>query len=50
MIAFLKEFLEFARQSRKFWLFPVLVLLFLFGGLALLAGTSPIAPFIYALF
>ena len=43
------EFVEFLRDNKKWWLIPILVVLGLFGVIAALAS-SPIAPFIYALF
>jgi hypothetical protein len=43
------EFLYFLRQSKKWWLLPVLVILALFGALFALSGTGA-APFIYTLF
>src|SRR5258706_60232 len=45
----LGEFWEYLGQSRKWWLLHILVVLLLFGLLALLAGTGA-APFIYTLF
>jgi hypothetical protein len=43
------ELLSFFRNKR-WWLVPVLVSLFLLGGLIMLAQSSGIAPFVYALF
>ncbi len=45
----LGEVWAFLRQTRKWWLVPILVLLALFGVL-LLAGGTGAAPFIYTLF
>lgn len=47
---FIKEFLHFLMLRKKFWLFPVIVVLFIFGGLIVLSQGSAIAPFIYTLF
>ena len=47
---FLKEFLEFMKVRRKYWLFPILGVLLLFGGLLILSQGSAIAPFIYTIF
>ena len=47
---FVKEFVEFLRARKKYWLLPVVVLTALLGGLLLLAQGSAIAPFIYTLF
>lgn len=44
-----QEFLLFLRQTRKWWLTPVLVLLLL-AGLIVVLGGSAAAPFIYTLF
>ena len=44
-----KEFWAFLRQNRKWWLLPLLIVLFLAGTLVVLASTSA-GPFIYALF
>ena len=35
---------------KKFWLFPMLLLLLIFGTLIVLAQGSAVAPFIYTLF
>jgi hypothetical protein len=45
----LREFWEYLGQSKKWWLLPILIVLLLFGLLAILAGTGA-APFIYTLF
>tara|TARA_B100001057_G_C22398109_1_gene774877 strand:+ start:367 stop:516 length:150 start_codon:yes stop_codon:yes gene_type:complete len=47
---FIKEFWEFLRVRKKYWLLPILLVLFLFGGLIVLSQGSAIAPFIYAVF
>tara|TARA_A100000164_G_scaffold120359_1_gene106411 strand:+ start:473 stop:622 length:150 start_codon:yes stop_codon:yes gene_type:complete len=47
---FLKEFWEFLRIRKKYWLFPILLVLVLFGGLIILSQGSAIAPFIYTIF
>ena len=47
---FIKEFLEFLRIRKKYWLFPILLLLVLFGALIVLSQGSAIAPFIYTIF
>ena len=49
-MSFLAEFWEFLRERKKFWLLPLLVMLVVFGGLAVLTKGSVIAPFIYTLF
>ena len=47
---FLKEFLEFLKIRKKYWLLPILLVLVLFGGLIVLSQGSAIAPFIYTIF
>ena len=44
-----REFLGFLRESKKFWMLPILFILGIFGVLMLLGGTAA-APFIYTLF
>ncbi len=46
----LLEFWQFLRERKKFWLAPILIILFLFGMLVVFTESSAIAPFIYALF
>ncbi len=45
----LREFWDFLKHNRKWWLVPILVVLLLVGMLAVLGGTG-LAPFIYTLF
>jgi len=47
---FLREFLEFLRVRKKYWLLPILIVLVIFGGLIILAQGSAVAPFIYTIF
>lgn len=47
---FVRELLLFLRTRKKYWLLPVLVLMFLLGGLLVLGQGSAVAPFIYTLF
>ena len=49
-MSFLIEFWEFLKVRKKFWLFPILLVLVLFGGLIVLSQGSAIAPFIYTIF
>ena len=49
-MSFLKEFWEFLKFRKKYWLFPILIILFIFGGLIILSQGSAIAPFIYTIF
>ena len=43
------EFVAFLRESKKWWLAPIVVAVLLLGALVLLGGTAA-APFIYTLF
>jgi hypothetical protein len=47
---FLKEFWEFLKIRKKYWLLPIIIFLVLFGGLIILSQGSAVAPFIYAIF
>jgi len=38
------------RVRKKFWLFPVILMMAVFGGLVVLSKGSVIAPFLYTLF
>lgn len=44
------EFLQFLKHRRKWWLIPLVILLFLLGMLLLFSEGSVLAPFIYPLF
>jgi Family of unknown function (DUF5989) len=44
------ELWRFMRVRKKFWLLPILIVMFLLGGLLVLAQGSAVAPFIYTLF
>ena len=50
MIEFVKEFWEFLRIRKKSWLFPIIIVLAIFGALIVLSQGSAIAPFIYTIF
>ena len=47
---FLKEFFTFLSIRKKYWLFPIIFILVLFGGLIILSQGSAVAPFIYTIF
>jgi len=49
-MSFIKEFFEFLMLRKKFWLFPIIFVLVLFGALIVLSQGSAIAPFIYTIF
>jgi hypothetical protein len=50
MLEFTKEFWEFLKVRKKYWLLPIFLVLALFGMLIVLSQGSAIAPFIYTLF
>jgi hypothetical protein len=49
-MSFLKELWAFLRTRKKFWLWPIVVMMALLGVLIVLAQGSAVAPFIYTLF
>jgi len=49
-VDFLSELWRFLRVRKKFWLLPIFVMMFVFGGLVILTKGSAVAPFIYTLF
>ena len=49
-MSFLKEFWEFLKFRKKYWLLPILIALLLFGGILILSQGTAIAPFIYTIF
>ena len=48
--SFISEFWDFIKIRKRYWLLPIVIILFLFGTLIVFTQTSVIAPFIYALF
>ena len=49
-MGFIKEFWDFLRTRKKYWLIPIFVVLVLFGALIILSQGSAVAPFIYTIF
>jgi len=49
-MSFIKEFWEFLKIRKKYWLLPIIIVLVLFGGLIVLTQGSAVAPFIYTIF
>ena len=49
-VAIIAEFWEFLRVRKKYWLLPIVVILFFLGALIVLTQGSALAPFIYTLF
>jgi hypothetical protein len=48
--AIFKEFLDFLRARKRWWLTPIVAILLILGILLVFAKGSPLAPFIYSLF
>ena len=49
-MSFIKEFWEFLKIRKKYWLIPIIIVLVMFGGLIVLSQGSAVAPFIYTIF
>ncbi len=49
-VTILREFWNFLRVRKKFWLAPIVVVLVLLSLLIVLTQGSALAPFVYALF
>ena len=50
MLSLVRELASYMSARKKWWLFPVIVVLVIVGGLLVLAQGSAIAPFIYTVF
>ncbi len=48
-VGLIREFWDFLKHNKKWWLTPIILVLLLFGALLILGGTVA-APFIYTLF
>ena len=48
-VGLIREFWDFLKHNKKWWLAPIILVLLLFGVLLILGGTVA-APFIYTLF
>jgi hypothetical protein len=48
-VGIVREFWDFLKHNKKWWLLPILIVLIGVAGLVLLSGTTA-APFIYTLF
>ncbi|MFA5089660.1 MAG: DUF5989 family protein [Candidatus Omnitrophota bacterium] len=49
-LGIVKEFWDFLRARKKWWLTPIIVMLLLLGLLIFFTQSSTVAPFIYTLF
>ena len=50
MLEVMKEFWMFARENKKFWVLPIVIVLVLLGALIVFTQGSVVAPFVYTLF
>ena len=46
----ISEFWEFLKFRKRYWLLPIVLVLFLLGALIVFSESSAVAPFIYMLF
>ena len=46
----IREFWEFLKIRKRYWLLPIVIVLLLFSALIVFIESSAIAPFIYTLF
>lgn len=49
-MSFVEEFVKFLFNRKKYWLMPIIIVLFVFGVLIVLTQGSAVAPFVYTLF
>ena len=50
MIEFFKEFWDFIKVRKKYWLLPILLFFLLFGFIFVSVQGTPLAPFLYTIF
>ena len=50
MISVMKDLARYMSARKRWWLFPIIAVLMLVGGLLILAKGSAVAPFIYTVF
>ena len=43
-MSFIKEFWEFLKVRKKYWLLPIIIVLVMFGGLIVLTQGTAVAP------
>ena len=49
-LAIAKEFFQFIKAQKKWWILPIMVFLLFLGLILVFAEGSAIAPFVYTLF
>ncbi|MBD5317580.1 MAG: hypothetical protein HDS11_07925 [Bacteroides sp.] len=47
---FLREFFQFLKAEKRFWLIPLVIVLLLLAGIIVFSQSSALAPFIYTIF
>ena len=50
MLSVVRELFRYMRAYRKFWMAPIVVVLVAFGAVMVVAQSTAIGPFIYAIF
>jgi hypothetical protein len=50
MLDLLKDFWDFMRARKKYWMAPIVMIMLLLGALLVVSQGSVVAPFIYTLF
>ena len=46
----IKEFWDFLKERKKFWLLPIVLVLLILGFVIVISASSALAPFIYTNF
>jgi hypothetical protein len=46
----IREFRDFLRERKTYWLLPLVIILLVLGGVIVLTANSALAPFIYSIF
>ncbi len=49
-VEILKEFWDFLKVRKKWWLTPIVIVLILLGSLLVFTQSSALSPFVYTLF
>ena len=49
-VSILKEFWDFLKVRKKWWLTPIVVVMVLLGALIVFSQSSALSPFVYTLF
>jgi len=49
-LSIMKEFWDFLKVRKKWWLAPIVIVMVLLGAIIIFAQSSALSPFIYTLF